>query len=81
MARTQLEMYISVVNSLLKHGPTRLDEIISLIDVDMKWLKEHIGVLVEQGLVIKQENCATATFVITDSGDRILKFFRVKSLT
>jgi predicted transcriptional regulator len=45
----------------------------------MTWLKEYLGVLVKQGLVLEQKNLGIATYVITDSGVRVLRFFRVKA--
>ena len=82
MSGSKLEMYISIVSSLLKYGPLSLDEIVTFTYIDPKWLKEHINFLVAQGLARMEKNYnAIDTYAITETGVRITKFFNLKPLT
>ncbi len=79
MGNTKLEMYITIVSTLLKYGPLTLNEVASFSDVDFRWIKEHVALLLKQGLIREERIGAIVTYSITDCGVKILRFFKVKA--
>jgi predicted transcriptional regulator len=77
MGATKLETYIDIAHSLLDYGPLGLGEIAALVNVDIKKLKAHVSFLVAQRL-IQEEKKQSVTYSITESGIRILNFFKIK---
>jgi predicted transcriptional regulator len=75
MGATKLDTYINIVHSLLDYGPLGLGEIAALDNVDIKRVKAHVSFLVAQKL-IQEDNKQSVTYSITESGIRILNFFK-----
>ena len=65
MAKSKLEIYVAIINSLSKQGPLRLEDIPTFVDINLLCLKEHVDLLVERGL-IREEYIQNPVFGTVD---------------
>ena len=77
MRRSKLEMYIDVLTVLALRGPLKLTHIMYKSNVNCCILKEYLGSLLKQGLVVEKTlGKHRVAYVITKKGLNVLYQFK-----
>ena len=77
MRRSQLEMYVDILEVLDHSGPLKLTHIMNKANVNCSMLKEYLDFLTKQGLVEKKIiGKERKVYAITQLGVTVLKQFR-----
>jgi len=77
LLRSKLEMYVDILEVLVRHGPLKLAHIMCKANVNCSVLKEYLEFLIQQNL-IEEETVGNKRIVyaITRRGITALKYFR-----
>jgi predicted transcriptional regulator len=76
MRRSQLEIYISILQALLFYGPLKLTKITYKANVNCDILKERLAVLIEKGLVEQRSyHKGRILYAATPKAKTILSYF------
>jgi predicted transcriptional regulator len=76
MRRSQLEIYISILQALLYYGPLKLTKITYKANVNCDQLKERLAILIEKGLVEQRSyHKGRALYAATPKAKTILSYF------
>jgi predicted transcriptional regulator len=76
MRRSQLEIYISILQALLFYGPLKLTKITYKANVNCDILKERLAVLIEKGLVEQRSyHKGRVLYAATPKAKTILSYF------
>ena len=77
MRRSQLEMYVDILEVLAHRGPLKLTHIMNKVNVNCSVLKEYLDFLTKQGLVeVKIIGKERKVYAITQLGVTVIKQFR-----
>jgi len=77
MRRSQLEMYVNILEVLDQRGPLKLTHVMYKANVNCSVLKEYLDSLTKQGLVeVKIIGKERKVYAITQLGMTVLKQFR-----
>ena len=74
LKRSRLEIYLDVLKAISK-GTNKPTRIMYRTNLSWKPLTKILESLVDQGLVIREENCGHVTYRITEKGKNILGYF------
>jgi predicted transcriptional regulator len=76
MRRSQLEIYISILQALLFYGPLKLTKITYKANVNCDMLKQRLAVLIEKGLVEQRSyHKGRVVYAATPKAKTILSYF------
>jgi predicted transcriptional regulator len=76
MRRSQLEIYISILQALCYYGPLKLTKITYKANVNCDHLKECLAVLVEKGLVVERTSPnSKVVYASTPKARAVLPYF------
>ena len=80
MRRSKMEMYIDILKVLAQNGPMKLTHVMYKANVNCSVLKENLDFLMEQHLIeeqvtVKRRNKTKITYVITEKGRTVIKYF------
>ena len=75
-----MEMYIDILKVLAQNGPMKLTHVMYKANVNCSVLKENLDFLMEQHLIeeqvtVKRRNKTKITYVITEKGRTVIKYF------
>ncbi|PVX26798.1 MAG: hypothetical protein CW691_00350 [Candidatus Bathyarchaeum sp.] len=77
MRRSMFEMYIDLLKVLAQRGPLKLTHIMYKANVNQSVLKEHLGFLIQHGLVEEKAlGKDRVVYVVTEKGLKALKHVR-----
>ena len=77
MRRSQLEMYVDILEVLAREGPLKLTGVMQNANVNCSMLRECLDFLTKQGLVeVKTIGKEKKVYAITQLGVTVLKQFR-----
>ena len=77
MRRSQLEMYVDILEVLAHRGPLKLTHVMYKANVNCSVLKEYLDFLTKQGLVeVKIIGKERIVYAITQLGVTVIKQFR-----
>jgi len=77
---SKLEEYITILQTLLLHGPISLTEIESLIRIERFELINDLAFLLEQNAVTKKFSDESSAYVAAPLGVRLVKYFGLNPL-
>ncbi len=80
MRRSKMEMYIDILKVMAQHGPMKLTHIMYKANVNCSVLKQNLEFLIQQNIIeeqitVKRRNKTKITYVITDKGRTVIKYF------
>jgi predicted transcriptional regulator len=75
MKPTKLEEYITILQTLLLHGPATLTEIETLVRIERDVLKKDLAFLLEQNVIVKKPSDTASTYAVSSTGARLVKYF------
>jgi predicted transcriptional regulator len=75
-----MEMYIDILKVLAQNGPMKLTHVMYKANVNCSVLKENLEFLIQQNLIeeqvtIKRRNKKKITYVITEKGRTVIRYF------
>jgi predicted transcriptional regulator len=75
-----MEMYIDILKVLAQNGPMKLTHVMYKANVNCSVLKENLDFLMQQNLIeeqvtVKRRNKTKITYVITEKGRTVIKYF------
>ncbi len=77
MKRSQLEMYVDILDVLAHGGPLKLTHVMNKVNVNCSVLRECLDFLTNQGLVeVKIIGKGRKVYAITQLGVTVIKQFR-----
>ena len=77
MRRSQLEMYVDILEVLAHRGPLKLTHVMYKVNVNCSVLREYLDFLIKQGLVeVKIIGKGRRVYAITQLGVTVLEQFR-----
>ena len=77
MRRSQLEMYVNILEVLDQRGPLKLTHVMHNANVNCSVLREYLDFLTKQGLVeVKTIGKGRRVYAITQLGVTVLEQFR-----
>ena len=80
MPPSKLKLYIEIAKTVNDHGPLSVYDLASFLKVNPSSLNEPVKFLNDQR-IIREKSCnSIATYIITERGAGILKFFNVQPL-
>ena len=73
-------MYIDILKVLAQNGPMKLTHVMYKANVNCSVLKENLDFLMQQNLIeeqvtVKRRNKTKITYVITEKGRTVIKYF------
>ena len=80
MKPSKLEEYISILQTLLIHGPIQLTEIESLVHIERIELRKDLIFLLEQNAIEKKPSTTELAYVASPLGIRLVKYFGLNPL-
>ena len=80
MRRSKMEMYIDILKVLAQHGPLKLTHVMYKANVNCSVLKENLDFLIAQNLIeekvtVKKRNKTKTSYIITEKGRTVIKYF------
>jgi predicted transcriptional regulator len=76
MRRSKLEMHVDILKVLAHKGPLQISHLLSEANVNFNVLKEHLGFLINQGLVAEiKVDKNSVVYANTDRGTSVIRFF------
>ncbi len=80
MPPSTLKLYIDIAKTLMKCGPSNIQDLSSSLKVNPSSLTERMNFLVDQRLIREKDSNSIVTYAITRRGTEILKFFNIPPL-
>ena len=77
MRRTKLETSLSILETLARHGPLKITQVMQKANVNCNVLKNYFDFLIKQGAV--ETNCVARgkiVYAITDRGSYLIRYFK-----
>jgi len=80
MRRSKMEMYIDILKVLAQNGPLKLTHVMYKANVNCSVLKQNLDFLIQQNLIEEQithkkRNKTKVSYVITDKGKTVIRYF------
>jgi predicted transcriptional regulator len=80
MRRSKMEMYIDILKVLAQNGPLKLTHVMYKANVNCSVLKENLDFLIKQNLIeeqvtVKKRNKTKTSYIITEKGRTVIKYF------
>ena len=80
MRRSKMEMYIDILKVLAQNGPLKLTHVMYKANVNCSVLKENLDFLIRQNLIeeqvtVKKRNKTKTSYIITEKGRTVIKYF------
>jgi predicted transcriptional regulator len=75
-----MEMYIDILKVLAQNGPLKLTHVMYKANVNCSVLKENLDFLIKQNLIeeqvtVKKRNKTKTSYIITEKGRTVIKYF------
>ena len=75
-----MEMYIDILKVLAQNGPLKLTHVMYKANVNCSVLKENLDFLIRQNLIeeqvtVKKRNKTKTSYIITEKGRTVIKYF------
>ncbi len=75
MKRTTLEEYLTIVKTILEHGPIDLIQIKSLTNINSSKLAKELDFLTIQKIIEKNTSTQPASYLASKTGTTIVQYF------
>jgi len=75
-----LKLYIEIAKTLNDHGPLSVHDLASFLKVNPSTLNEPVKFFNAQKLIKEKSRNSIVTYIITERGTELLKFFNVQPL-
>ena len=80
MQHNSLRLYIDIAKTLMEYGSLNVNALSSFLKVNPSSLKERLTFLINQKLIKEKGRNTNTTYIITQRGTDLLKFFNVQPL-
>ena len=78
MPTSKLMTYLDIAKSLTESGPQTFDQLTSLLKIDKPaLLKQRLIFFIAQEIIREKDTYPNVTYMITERGLAVLKFFRI----
>ncbi len=80
MPHSTLKNYLDIAKTVNDNGPLNVYDLASFLKVNPSSLKERVNFLISQRVIGGKGHNSIPTYIITERGIEILKFFKVQPL-